>query len=125
MKKIIFVILFAMIVSGCTGINTGVATNVATDTAFVMALQTHPEYKPAVIAALTDLKLFLANPVTYDDLIIQINKQFGPKYAYIGIILQGYIEADKPVSTSMITMLDSYKRAVEIKIDRFLLLAGA
>ena len=125
MKKLLCVLVVVCFVAGCTGINSSVAVTAATDTAFVLALQNNPTYKPAVITALNGVKTFLDGKVTYDGLITEIVKQFPGEYAAIGLILQGYIETDKPVSTSVITMLDSYKVAVSAKIDRFLLLAGA
>lgn len=124
MKKLLMVLVLVSGISGCTGINSSVAVSVATDTAFVMALQANPTYRVPVIAALQSVKGILATEITYDQLTVEITKLFPAQYAPIGIILQGYIETDKPVSTSMITMLDSYKAAVVVKIDRLLLLAG-
>jgi len=123
MKNILIGLALLMTI-GCAGINTGVATNVATDAAFVMAMQNNPAYKIPVVAGLQAVKVFLAGDVTYDALITEISKQFAGQYAYIGVILSGYIETDKPVSTSAISLLDSYKAAVVAKIDRLILLAG-
>lgn len=123
MEKIIIAVLLLAAV-GCTGINSNVATNIATDTAFVMALQNNPTYKTPVVAALNAVKVFLAGAVTYDQLLAEISRQFPGKYSYIGIVLAGYIETDKPVATSAFNMLDSYKLAVATKIDRLILLAG-
>jgi len=120
----VLMILVSVMVAGCTGINSGVAVSVATDTAFVAALQNNPSLKPAVVSGLQGVKVFLTGRVTYDELIMQVSKQFSGQYAYAGIILTGYIETDKPVSTSVLPMLDSYKAAVVAKIDRLLLLSG-
>jgi len=127
MKKVKMLFAGIMIIgllTGCTGMNASVPVNVATDTAFVLVLQNNPQYKPDVVAGLQTIKLFLAGNVTYDALIMEISKQFGGKYAMIAVILTGYLDTDKPVSISAITMFDSYKSAVIIKIDRLIQLAN-
>lgn len=124
MKKLLVSILLLGLLVGCAGLNASVPVNIATDVAFVMVLQNNPSYKAPVIAALTGVKTYLAGSVTYDDLILFISKQFGGKYAYIGVILSGYLDTDKPISTSTITMFDAYKAAIIVKIDRLILLAN-
>ncbi|MBE3141523.1 MAG: hypothetical protein IMZ53_13185 [Thermoplasmata archaeon] len=126
MKKLfaVLVILLALMFVGCTGLNTSVAVNVATDTAFVMALQNNPAYKVPVVIALKEVKAVLTGSITYDDLIIQITKAFGPKYAVLGVILSGYIAQDKPIFETYLPMLESYKVGILTKIDRFILLAS-
>lgn len=127
MKKLFAaIIMLAMLMGyvGCTGLNTSVAVNVATDTAFVLALQSNPTYKAPVIVALKEVKAVLTGTVTYDDLIIQITKAFGPKYAVIGVVLSGYIAEDKPLFETYLPMLESYKAGILAKIDRFILLAS-
>ncbi|MDD5006355.1 MAG: hypothetical protein PHS33_07675 [Candidatus Omnitrophica bacterium] len=124
MKKLFAVIFMLVFVTGCTGLNTTVAVNVATDTAFVLALQNNPSYKAPVIDALNKIKTFLNGKVTYDDLILEISKQFPDKYAVIAVVLTGYIETDKPVFETYLSMLDSYKSDVIKKIDRLILLAN-
>lgn len=125
MKKllVVFAMLVAFMFSGCTGLNTSVAVNVVTDTAFVLALQNNPSYKVPVVVALEEIKAFLSGSLTYDDLIIQITKSFGPKYAVIGVVLSGYIAEDKPLFETYLPMLESYKVGILTKIDRFILLA--
>lgn len=126
MKKLFAsLILVLFLIAGCTGINASVATSVATDVAFVAALQNNPDYKAPVVAALTGVKTVLGGEITYDQLVMEINKRFAGKYAYVGIILLSYIEADTPISTSSINLLGSYKGAVIAKIDRLLLLASS
>lgn len=124
MKKIFLTILCLVILIGCTGLNTNTAINAATDTAFVLVLQNNPDYKLAVVTALTGIKTFLSGKVTYDQLITEITKQLPGKYAVIATMLTAYISADQPVSTTYLSMLDSYKAGVIKKIDRFILLAG-
>ena len=111
-------------VSGCAGLNVGVPVNIATDVAFVMVLQNNPSYKPAVIVGLNAVKTYLSGEVTYDDLILFISKQFGGKYAYIGIIITAYIDTDKPIFETYLPLLEKYKEGVLKKIDRFIILAG-
>lgn len=123
MKKLFGVMLLLAMISGCTGLNVNTVTNVATDTAFVMVLQNNPTYKPAVVAALTTVKTYMSGNVTYTELIAEISKQFPAQYSVVGVILLGYIAADRPVIES-IPMLDSYKEAVIKKIDHFLVLAS-
>jgi hypothetical protein len=123
MKKLFVGILMLLMLIGCTGINQNVAVDVATDTAFVLALQNNPQYKPAVVVALTEIKALLNGSLTYDDLLVEITKKLPGKYAVIGVILSGYIATDKPLFETTFPMLDSYKKAVCDKIDRFLLLA--
>lgn len=126
MKKLFVVILLVgILIAGCTGTNANIPVNVATDAAFVLALQNNPTYKVPVVAALESIKTFVSGKVTYDDLILQITKQFGSKYAYIGIILQGYLDTDKPVFETYLPMLDSYKEGIIKKVDRLILLSNA
>lgn len=122
-KFLLLTMLFVLI--GCTGINTSVMVNTATDTAFVLALQNNPQLKSDVISSIGKIKTFLTGSVTYDMLIAEVAKQFIGPYASIGIILSGYIETDKPISTSVIPLLDSYKSAVIKKLDRFIMLTNA
>lgn len=124
MKKILLGILLLVMVSGCAGVNVSVPVNVATDVAFVMVLQNNPTYKSAVVAGLNAIKTYLSNEVTYDDLILFISKQFGGKYAYIGMILSAYFDADKPIFETYLPLLEPYKEGIVKKIDRFILLAG-
>ena len=127
MKRILvaFLLLLSLTIGGCAGINSGTVVDQASDIAFVSALTVHPEYRPAVVMALQGIKTFLSGSVTYDDLMAQIVKAFPAQYAPIGVLLAGFIETDKPVSTTLIPMLDSYKSAVLVKVNRFLLLSGA
>lgn len=124
MKKLLLGILLLVMVSGCTGLNVNVAANVASDLAFTLVLQNNPTYKPIVSKGLQDIKAFLVGTVTYDDLILQISKVFDGKYAYIGVILSGYIEADTPIFQTYQPLLDSYKAGVIKKLDRFILLVS-
>ena len=109
---------------GCEGMNASVPVNVATDTAFVLVLQNNPSYKPAVVAGLNSVRAVLGRDITYDDLILEISKAFGGKYAYVGVILTGYIDTDKPIFETNLTLFQAYKDGVIKKIDRLLLLAG-
>lgn len=124
MKKIFAAILMLAFITGCTGLNASTSVNVATDTAFVLALQNNPSYKAPVIDALNKIKTFLSGKVTYDDLILEISKQLPDKYAVIAVVLTGYIETDKPVFETYLSMLDSYKVDVIKKIDRLITLAS-
>jgi hypothetical protein len=124
MKKVVLSLLLMMLM-GCAGTNASVPVNVATDVAFVLVLQNNPTYKAPVIAALEATKTFVSGKVTYDDLIAQISKQFGGQYAYVGVILQGYLDTDKPVFETYLPLLDSYKAGIIAKIDRLILLAGS
>jgi hypothetical protein len=124
MKRILIGLALVVLVSGCSGINSSVAVNAATDTAFVLALQNNPSYKAPVLSALQNVKMFLEGDVTYDLLIAEITKRFDGKYAAIGLILQGYLETDKPVFETYLNLRDDYKKAIIAKIDRFIMLAG-
>lgn len=127
MRKFLIGLLMVLMVSGlfgCAGLNTSVPVNVATDVAFVMVLQNNPSYKDAVVTALQSVKVFLNGEVTYDDLILFITNKFGGKYAYVGVILAAYIDADKPIFETHLTLFDEYKVGIIKKIDRLLLLAG-
>jgi hypothetical protein len=124
MKRILIGLALVVLVSGCSGINSSVAVNAATDTAFVLALQNNPSYKAPVMSALQNVKMFLEGDVTYDLLIAEITKRFDGKYAAIGLILQGYLETDKPVFETYLNLRDDYKKAIIAKIDRFIMLAG-
>lgn len=129
MKKILIGLLLLVVLTGCnacTGLNANVAMNVATDTAFVMVMQNNPGYKPVVLAGLNTVKAFLGGNVTYDDLMLMLSKQFDAKgkYAYVYVIITGYINTDKPVSESVLPMLGSYKTGIIAKIDRLIQLAS-
>lgn len=124
MKRLLIGIIMLVMVTGCAGLNVNVAANVATDTAFVLVLQNNPTYKVPVIEGLQRVKTFLSQPVTYDALILEISKAFGGKYAYAGIILRSYIDADKPIFESNLTLFEAYKNGVLKKIDTLLILAN-
>jgi len=113
-----------LLIAGCTGINQNVAVNVASDTAFVLAMQNNPTYKPEIVTALIQIKVLLSSSLTFDQLLVEITKRFPDKYAMIGVILTGYISGDKPVFETYLPMLQSYKDAVVVKVDRFLLLSN-
>ena len=123
-KGIVAVLLTIVLLMGCAGMNASIPVNVATDVAFVEILRNNPTYKAPVIAGLNAIKVVLAGEVTYDDLIIQISKQFGGKYAYVGIILTGYMETDKPIFQTNLTLFGAYKVDLIKKIDRLILLAN-
>jgi hypothetical protein len=128
MKNLFISLLLVVLLNGCTGLNTAVnnpAVNVVTDTAFILVLQNNPQYKPVVTLALQNLKALLNENITYDQLIIEITKQFPDKYATIGTILIAYIATDKPVSTTYLNLLDSYKAGIITKLNRFLSLTEA
>lgn len=126
MKKLFIVVVMILgLLSGCTGMNASVPVNVATDTAFVLVLQNNPQYKPAVVAGLQAVKTFLVGSVTFDDLMLMLPKQFTGKYAYVAVILAGYLDTDKPIFETYLPMLESYKSGIVAKIDRLLVLANA
>ena len=124
MKKLILIAIILGMLFGCTGLKNNVAVNVATDTAFVMVLQNNPTYKPVVAKALQDVKMFLKGTVTYDDLMVFLSKQFDGKYAYVCVIITGYIDTDKPIFETYLPMLESYKVDIIKKIDRLILLSS-
>ena len=123
MKKLFAALMILGLLAGCA-LNTNVPVNIATDIAFTAVLQNNPTYKAPVIAALTSVKTYLGGSVTYDDLILFINKQFGGKYIYVGIILADYIATDKPIFETWLPMFDEYKAAIIKKIDRLIILAS-
>jgi hypothetical protein len=134
MKKIFAVLisvlcLFTFI--GCASLQTNTdaktAINVTTDVAFIAALQNNPSYKADVVAGLKNLKLFLnVTGCTYDDLLAEVIKQFPQtsKYAIYAVVISYYLDCDKPVSTTLLPMLDNYKAGIEAKIDRLIQLAA-
>src|SRR5665647_903048 len=105
------------------GIVANPVVNIAADGAFYLELKTHPQYKAPVITGLTALKVFLSGSVTYDQLILEITKQFPGDAAALGIILSKYVASDKPIFETFLPMLDSYKASIIVKIDDFLMLA--
>ncbi len=116
--------MVVMLCVGCTGINANVATNIASDVTFATVMKNNPNLKAPVVKALQSTRDYLqTGGVTYDDLLVYISKQFAGQYAYVGVILSGYIETDKPIFQTYLPLLDSYKAAVTAKIDRFLVLA--
>ncbi len=124
MKRLLVGIIMLGLIIGCTGLQIKTTGNVATDGAFYLVLKNNPDYKAPVIAELQEVKVFLTGTVTYDDLIIKISKAFEGKYAYIGVILSEYIDTDKPIFETHLTLFDAYKLAVLQKIDRLILLAS-
>ena len=125
MKKLIVSIFLIMSLMGCTGLNVSTTANLATDAAFVLAVQNNPSYRAPTVVALQEIKLLLANDMTYDQLITLVASKFGGKYAVFGIIFTSYLAEDKPISQTYLNMLDSYKAGVVKKIDHFLFLANA
>lgn len=123
MKKIFTIILVVGLLMGCS-LNTNVPINIATDIAFTAALQNNPTYKVPVLTALNSVKTYLNSNITYDDLILYINKQFAGKYIYIGIILADYIATDKPIFETYLPMFEEYKIEIIKKIDRLIILAS-
>lgn len=128
MKKVVSILVVAISLFGlisCAGMNASVPVNIATDIAFVMAMEKYPASKPAVVAALKEIKLILSGQLTYDALMLELLKQFGDKYRYVYLIITGYIATDKPIFEGWLNLSDAYKADVIKKIDRLLLLAGA
>lgn len=123
-KTLIALVLLVGMFIGCAGMNASVPVNVATDTAFVLVLQNNPTYKAPVIAGLQNVKTFLVGSVTFDDLMLMLPKQFMGKYAYVAVILAGYLDTDKPLFETYLPMLESYKSGIVAKIDRLILLAS-
>ena len=129
MKKI-FICLMALVLGGCasltSGLNTNQGVNLATDTAFVLFLNHNPSLKPAVVASLGEVKSVMGSSMTYNDLLGEISDRFpeGSDMALVGSVLALYIGSDKPLFESGIPMLDSYKKGVSDKIDRFIMLAN-
>jgi len=133
MKKIIlcvFALFMMLTVVGCaslqTNTNAQTAVKVTTDVAFIAALQNNPSYKADVVAGLKNLKLFLnVTGCTYDEFLAEVIEQFPQtsKYAIYAVVISYYLDCDKPVSTTLIPMLDNYKAGIEAKIDRLIQLA--
>ena len=122
--------LMVLALIGCasmtTGLNTNQAANLATDTAFVLFLNHNPSLKPAVVASLGEVKAVMGSSMTYNELLGEISDRFpeGSDMALVGSVLALYIGSDKPLFESGIPMLDSYKKGVSEKIDRFIMLAN-
>ena len=123
MKKVFVVAISLMFLTSCAGMNASIPINIATDIAFVEILKNNPSYKAPVIAGLQSVKTVLGGTVTYDDLIIHISKAFGGQYAYVAIILTGYLETDTPIFETNLPLFGAYKEDIIKKIDRLLLLA--
>lgn len=123
MKGIIIGLILFLFV-GCAGLNVSVPVDMASDVTFVLVLKNNPAMKPVIANSLKELKVFLAGSVTYDAFIAEIGKKFGADYAYVGVILQGYISTDKPIFETWVPMLDSYKQGIIAKLDRYLLLTS-
>lgn len=125
MKKIMILVCAVLFLCfGCAGMNASVPVNITSDIAFVEVLRNNPTYKPAVVAGLQSIKTILAGDITYDDLIIKISQTFTGRYAYIGVILTGYIDTDKPVSETYLNLFNAYKVDLVKKIDRLIILAS-
>ena len=122
MKKL-FLVGMLFVLLGCTGLNPSVIVNTSTDVAFALVLQNNPAYKPAVVVGLNEVKTVLSGSLTYNDLLVEITKAFPNQYAVIATIIIGDLNADQPVSTSAIPLLDSYKAGVITEIDHLILLA--
>lgn len=123
----IFIIFCLFTFIGCATLqaNTNVKTavNATTDVAFIAALQNNPGYKADVVNGLKNLKLFLnVTGCTYDDLLAEVVKQFPQtsKYAIYAVVISYYLDCDKPISTTLLPMLDNYKAGIELKIDRLI-----
>jgi len=124
MRKVFLAAVGLFFLTACAGMNASIPVNIATDIAFVEILKNNPSYKAPVIAGLQSVKTVLGGTVTYDDLIIHVSNVFGGKYAYVAIILTGYIETDTPIFQTNLPLFDAYKADIIKKIDRLLLLAA-
>jgi hypothetical protein len=125
MKKLFVLLICVLMFTGCAtlGTNSGKIANAGIDVAFVSQLQAHPEAKGDIVKGLNNVKLFLnANACTYDELIIEIAKQFPDKYSVYAVVISYYFDCDQPTSTSLLPMLDPYKETLITKIDRLILL---
>lgn len=124
MKKLFAVLIMLAMLCSCTGLNPSVIVNTGTDVAFALVLQNNPAYKPAIVVGLNQVKTVLSGSITYDDLLVQITKAFPDQYALVATIIIGDLNADQPVLTTTIPLLDSYKTAVTAEIDHLILLTS-
>jgi hypothetical protein len=128
MKRTIFSLFVAVMlivgVIGCTGFNANQVATTASDVALALVLNNNPQYKPAVVVALKTTKTFLEGKVTYDDLMVELAKYTGTKYAYIFVIIAADFGGDKPLFETYLPMLDSYKAGLITRIDRWILIAS-
>jgi len=123
-KRFCILLTVAFILAGCAGFKPDIAVNMTTDIVFATALAKHPESKRAVIAALIGIKTVLAQPITYDALVLEIARQFHGENAYVELILMDYLRADRPVSETYLTLFDEYKAGLTAKLDRLILIAS-
>jgi len=124
MKKLFIGIMFLMMLTGCAGLNTSTAVNASAEVAFTLFIQNNQNHKAEVINALNNIKTFLNGEVTYDDLILEIAKQLPDQYKVVAIILTSYLEDDKPVFETYLTLFDDYKAGLITKIDRLISIAS-
>lgn len=124
MKKILLSIIVLVMLMGCAGIKAQPVIFAATDTAFLLVLQANPQYKTPVIAGLQGIKLALGGSITYDQLMVEIAKQFPAPYNAVAVIFTGFLQSDTPVSTNIFPMSQSYKDAITVQADKMILIAG-
>jgi hypothetical protein len=131
MKKILAVLICMLMLMGCAALKpsptivqtAGKLSQVAIDLAFYNRLQTNPADKADIVKGLNTIKLFLnATSCTYNELIVEIAKQFPAKYSGYAIVVSYYFDCDVANSTSLIPLLDPYKEGLNKKIDRLLTL---
>jgi hypothetical protein len=129
MKKIMILLMVMGLFLGgfgcaTTGTNTPPNIDLVVDLAFTAFLIERPELKPEVVAALKETKILLATPISFATLTQEIATRFGGKYAPLIVIIQGYIDTDKPVCTDLCNMFDAQKAEIVKKLDRLIMLAS-
>jgi len=127
MKKVVlFIVLAAFVLISITGCPLQVKPTLTAvaNTAYILALNNNPSYKAPIVAGLNEVKSALNGSLTYDALITQIAKSLPAPYNVAATILQSELDADQPVSTTILPMTDSYKASVSAEIDRLIVLAG-
>lgn len=112
-----------LLLAGCAGsINT--TPDQMVDVAFVAVIVAHPESKPVIVKAIKDIEVYLDKDITYEELIAYIASKFPGQYAPVAVLLIDYLNTDKPISESWLTMFDGQKTSIKTKLDHLKMLAS-
>jgi hypothetical protein len=123
LNKIIVVLISILLMAGCAGSITTTPDQMV-DVAFVAVIVAHPESKPVIVRTINDIEIYLEKDITYDELIAHIASKFSGQYAPVAVLLIDYLNKDKPISESWLSLFDGTKASIKTKLDHLKMLAS-
>jgi len=117
MKKFALLLLIAGLVFGGCGGQQNLTPDQITDAAFVGMIIAKPELKPIVVKGIDKVLVVLEQDITYAELISEVSKVFGNKYAPLAGLIISYLNEDAPVSQELLTLFDSTRITLRTKLN--------